>query len=335
MEKPPHRSARRPGVADEIARQFEMEEERRIEADRLARAEAEIARLSRGMRHTLVGLAILIALIVLAGVGAHFGLLPNPFAKSVPPAAERAAASTKEQPRELSKSRPRTRTAPERVTTWVPAATPPLTAPNLPAAEVHAPLSAPGPVNATAPGSREVPAAPPVPAEPGPSLGARTGNLSASQQPTADFVTARFITTMIPLVRWPSATFPNPDAPFVIGVLDDDAVGRNLTALINEHAPTGRKMTVKVSRDVRDLLGSQAIFIGDFRRTDVPEILAQFAGRSVLSFGASAGFTKQGGMIGFRLVDDKLRFDLNLSAAEREGLQLGPVLLKSADTVIH
>ncbi len=312
-----------------------MEEERRIETARLAHAEAEVARLSQWMRHTLVGLAIWVAVIVLAGVGAYFGFLPNPFAKAASPAGKMAASSTVEQPRELSKSLPRTRTAPERVTTWAPAARPPLTAPNLPAAEVHAPLSAPGPVNATAPGSREVPAAPRVSSEAGASLGSRMANFSASQQPTVDFMTARFITTMIPLVRWPSATFPNPDAPFVIGVLDDDAVGRNLTALINEHAPTGRKMTVKVFRDVRDIPGSQAIFIGDSRRTDVPEILAQFAGRSVLTFGASAGFTKQGGMIGFRLVDDRLRFDLNLSAAEREGLQLGPVLLKSADKVIH
>ena len=319
-----------------------MEEERRTESVRLARAEAEIAQISLWMRHTFVGLAVLAAILALAGVGAFFGFLPNPFANSAPPAVEKAVAPAGETPRDLSKSPSRARITQGRILTPVAPSLRTRSAPNLPSVEVAAPLSTPGTVNATVPNLNatahnppEPPLVVPVPAGQGPALGAQIQKSPVQQQLTSDLLMAALITKIIPLVRWPSATVTMPDAPFVIGVLGDDRVATLLKTSIAEQAPAGRKMVVKLSNNTGDLLDSQALFIGKSERGRLTEILAQFAGHNVLTFGANDEFAMQGGIVGFTTVEDKVRYELNLSAAEREGLQISPNIARLADRVFR
>jgi hypothetical protein len=47
----------------------------------------------------------------------------------------------------------------------------------------------------------------------------------------------------------------------------------------------------------------------------------------------AARFTTRGGMIGFVLDDDRVRFDINLAAARRSGLQISSRLLRVARKV--
>jgi hypothetical protein len=320
-----------------------MEEERRIESVRLARAEAEIARISQWMRHTFVGLAVLAAIIALAAVGAFFGFLPNPFANSVLPAGEKAVPPTVEMPRELSKSPSRARTTQDRVLTPVPPLPRTRPTPNLPSLEVPAPLATPGTGDATVPNLNATVPNPPepslvvitVPSESGPALGARILASPGQQQVTESSLMAAFITTMLQFVKWPSTTFTSPDAPFVIGVLGDDEIGNLLKTSIARHESTGRKMVVKFSNDTGDLLGSQALFIGKSERGRLAEILAEFAGHNVLTFGASDEFVRQGGIVGFKTVGGNVRYELNLSAARRKGLQISAKIVKLADQIFR
>ena len=94
-------------------------------------------------------------------------------------------------------------------------------------------------------------------------------------------------------------------------------------------------MVVKFSNSTGDLLDSHALFIGKSERGRLTEILAQFAGHNVLTFGASDEFAMQGGIVGFTTVEDKVRYELNLSAAEREGLQISPNIARLADRVFR
>jgi hypothetical protein len=50
--------------------------------------------------------------------------------------------------------------------------------------------------------------------------------------------------------------------------------------------------------------------------------------------GESENFVQQGGMIGFFLEDNKVRFEINLDAAERARLKISARLLALAKTVI-
>ena len=69
-------------------------------------------------------------------------------------------------------------------------------------------------------------------------------------------------------------------------------------------------------------------------RKSIPAALANLKGRPVLTVGESERFVQMGGMIGFFLWDNKVRFDINLNAAERSNLKISASLLTLAKTVI-
>ena len=73
-------------------------------------------------------------------------------------------------------------------------------------------------------------------------------------------------------------------------------------------------------------LGLEEKFIG--------ETLERLQGLPVLTVGDSEQFAQQGGMIGFSLQDNKVRFEINLGAAQQAGLKISSRLLTLAKKVI-
>jgi len=55
----------------------------------------------------------------------------------------------------------------------------------------------------------------------------------------------------------------------------------------------------------------------------------------VLTVGETDGFVGVGGMIGFLLQDNRVRFEINLAAAESARLKIGSRLLMLAQTVVR
>jgi hypothetical protein len=66
----------------------------------------------------------------------------------------------------------------------------------------------------------------------------------------------------------------------------------------------------------------------------VAAILAFLNGAPILTVGETDDFIQQGGMIGFCLQGKKIRFDINLNAAQRANLKISSRLLLLAKTVI-
>lgn len=55
----------------------------------------------------------------------------------------------------------------------------------------------------------------------------------------------------------------------------------------------------------------------------------------VLTVGDSSGFAEAGGMIGFLLQDNRVRFDVNLPSAQRSKLRVSSNLLRVARRVLE
>jgi hypothetical protein len=55
----------------------------------------------------------------------------------------------------------------------------------------------------------------------------------------------------------------------------------------------------------------------------------------VLTVGDVSEFAQAGGMIGMRIEDNRVRFDVNLAAAQRAGLTLNSQMLKLAGQVLR
>ena len=63
------------------------------------------------------------------------------------------------------------------------------------------------------------------------------------------------------------------------------------------------------------------------------KILEALKNLSILTVGEMKQFVESGGMINFTLVEDKVRFEINLGSAKKVNLKINPKLLKLAVSV--
>jgi len=75
------------------------------------------------------------------------------------------------------------------------------------------------------------------------------------------------------------------------------------------------------------------LFISRSERPRLEQILAHLQGRSVLTVSDLEDFARQGGVIRFVLVEDKVRLRINLEAAKAAGLTISSKLLRPAQIV--
>ena len=66
----------------------------------------------------------------------------------------------------------------------------------------------------------------------------------------------------------------------------------------------------------------------------IPAALANRKGSRVLIVGETEHFAQEGGMIGFCLQENKIRFEINLDVAERAKLKISARLLALAKTIV-
>jgi len=123
------------------------------------------------------------------------------------------------------------------------------------------------------------------------------------------------------LAKFPQfIAWPGSRSSMTVGILGADPFGGALD----------KAFRVKRSRQVEDLKDCQIIFVSKSERGNVGAILSSLGGTNILTVGESDGFAKQGGVIGFVMDGDKVRFEINTGAAQRSGLTIKVQLSKLA-----
>jgi hypothetical protein len=147
-------------------------------------------------------------------------------------------------------------------------------------------------------------------------------------------VKAAFLTKFPAYVDWPAAAFATPSSPIVIGVAGDDDIARELDA-----AAAGREVAERPLRVQRLAPGEpdngccHILFVGAGADQAARRQLGAAQGRAVLTVTDSPGAHPEGSVINFRVVEDRMRFDISREAADRNGLQLRAQLLAVARQV--
>jgi hypothetical protein len=157
--------------------------------------------------------------------------------------------------------------------------------------------------------------------------------VAAAAQPSASKeyqVKAALLLNFAQFIQWPAAAFSAPDAPIVVGVLGDDPFGGALEQTFQDESIGSRKLLVKRSRRIDDLKSCQMLFVAASEKDRLPAILKETAGAAILTVGETDQFAQQGGIVNFYLESGRVRFEINLDAAERSGLKISSQLLKRA-----
>jgi hypothetical protein len=160
------------------------------------------------------------------------------------------------------------------------------------------------------------------------------GNLAQSQTLSEYAVKAAFIVKFASYVEWPDDAGAQ-RRPFVIAVLGTDPFGRILDDMLTGKDVRGRKILLRrfSTLDQGTLDGADILFVSSSERPDLPRILRTLDKRPILTVGDMDQFAARGGIVGFRLQGNTIRFDINLEQAERAGLKMSSQLLKLARIV--
>jgi hypothetical protein len=142
---------------------------------------------------------------------------------------------------------------------------------------------------------------------------------------------AAFVYRFPQFVEWPAATLQ--DARTLdLCVLQPNPFGSDLERLVNGEALNGRPLRVRVVAGLDALTGCHAVFAGG-RSEAAAAVLKAVAGRPVLTVGETDRFLDDGGIIALRVVERRVRFEVDATNAQKAGLRINAQLLSLAAAV--
>jgi hypothetical protein len=158
--------------------------------------------------------------------------------------------------------------------------------------------------------------------------------LRAQQPKPSEFqVKAAYLYNFGRFVEWPAEGAPDKGGSFQICVLGMDPFGQTLDATLASETIGGKSVMAKRISKPQDVDGCRIVFISSSEESHLKDVLAALEKTSVLTVSDIPGFSQRGGMIGFLLDGNRVRFDVNLAIAKEAGLTLSSELLKVATNV--
>ena len=161
------------------------------------------------------------------------------------------------------------------------------------------------------------------------------GQCAAQADAGAEYrVKAAYLYKFAGYVDWPPRAFAQPDAPIVIGVAGADSLADELAQIVSGRSVNGRPLTVKKLRRQDSLAGLHVLFIGRAEQARAADLLAAARSLPLLTV-TEEDEDRKGALasINFILVDDKVRFDVDLEPAEQAGIKISSRLLTVARKV--
>lgn len=148
-------------------------------------------------------------------------------------------------------------------------------------------------------------------------------------------VKAAFILHFAELAEWPLETTNASDSAFKICVMGNDPFHGALEESMEGKSMGAKPIRVHHPREFRDVLACHVLFVAETESRRVSALLDEAKDAPVLTIGDSEDFVLQnGGMIGFCLENNKVRFDVNVVAANRAHIKISSRLLLLAKVVV-
>ena len=120
------------------------------------------------------------------------------------------------------------------------------------------------------------------------------------------------------------------DKPFVVTILGENPFGKRLDQIYSDQRILNRKVKLIYTGDLAKIGEPDILYIGPDKRKELKEVLAQVEGRQVITIADSPVFSKSGVMINLLLVNDKIRFEIDLEAANKQKIKFDRILLANA-----
>lgn len=163
---------------------------------------------------------------------------------------------------------------------------------------------------------------------------AQTASVSSSRiAATEERIKGVFLYKFLSYVEWPLRAFARDDAPYIIGIMNADNIADELSKISAGRKLNGRAVIIKKLRAEDSLNEIHVLFIGGPQTDRMRQSIKQAQRQPLLVVTEASDALAQGSMINFRVVDDRVRFEISVEAAEKAGLKISSRLLAIAISV--
>lgn len=143
---------------------------------------------------------------------------------------------------------------------------------------------------------------------------------------------AAFLYNFTKFVEWPARAFAGAASPINLCVVGEDPFGAALDA-IQERQAQGRPLAVKRLHALPQAGTCHLLYFCPSEERHVRQWLAALKGQPLLTVGEVERFAENGGVINLVIEDRRVKMDVNVDAAQRQGLKISSQLLRLARIV--
>ncbi len=148
---------------------------------------------------------------------------------------------------------------------------------------------------------------------------------SATDQRLDEYsVRAAFLLNLTKFVQWPSGD------PLVFCITGDDVFAISVKRVVDRRATDGRDISVLALGPKDDFTRCRLLFVGHFAARHTTAILKQIEGLPVLTVSDSDSFLNEGGNVRVFVENNRIRFQISGSSAEKQSLKISSQLLSLA-----
>jgi hypothetical protein len=152
---------------------------------------------------------------------------------------------------------------------------------------------------------------------------------AVAQDVTESALKAAFVYNFAKFTEWPADAVPA-TGPFVMCVVGDEGLARELERTVRGHLLGGRAIAVSMVA-VPSLQGAcHVLYVSRVSADEAAQIVATLSHAPVLTLSDIPGFTQRGGMAQFFFESSQLRFRIRAESATRARLRISSTLLELA-----
>ena len=147
-----------------------------------------------------------------------------------------------------------------------------------------------------------------------------------------NLIKAAILYNLAKFAEWPADAFQEPRAPLRMCVLGTDPFGAALNSIHGKRIRSRVLVTTRIGQ-VKDAAQCHMLFISASERDRLDSILDAIAEQPILTVADMPRFARTGGIIALKVVDDRVRLEINTGVADKAGLKLSSKLLRLAEIV--
>lgn len=150
---------------------------------------------------------------------------------------------------------------------------------------------------------------------------------------TEDQIKAAFLFNFARYVEWPVETFETRNQAIRICMVGETDFAAVVARTVSGKNVADRPLAVDVLSDLSRVTGCHILYVGSGVEVSAGDLATSVESGSVFTVSDRDGFAADGGVANFIRMENKVRFEINPTAAKRAGLKVSSRLLRLARLV--